>query len=128
MQCFQNPFFWTSLVVQWFRICLPVQGTWVQSLVWEDPTCCRATKSVNPNYWAWTLEPCSTTREVTPRRSCTLWWRVALARSNWRKPSHSNEDSAQPEEKKKVKINQSCLFIPIKWLLAYNALFSPLDD
>ena len=31
-------------MVQWFRICLPVQGTWVQSLVWEDPTCHRATK------------------------------------------------------------------------------------
>ena len=23
-------------VVQWFRIRLPVQGTWIQSLVWED--------------------------------------------------------------------------------------------
>ena len=29
----------TSLVVQWLRIHLPMQGTWVQSLVWEDPTC-----------------------------------------------------------------------------------------
>ena len=29
----------TSLVVQWLRICLPIQGTWVQSLVWEDYTC-----------------------------------------------------------------------------------------
>ena len=27
----------TSLVVQWIRICLPVQGTQVQSLDWEDP-------------------------------------------------------------------------------------------
>ena len=25
----------TSLVVQWLRICLPVQGMWVQSLVGE---------------------------------------------------------------------------------------------
>ena len=25
----------TSLVVQWLRICLPMQGTWVSSLVWE---------------------------------------------------------------------------------------------
>ena len=40
----------TSLVVQWLRICLPVQGTWVQALVWEDPTCHRATKSVHHNY------------------------------------------------------------------------------
>ena len=34
----------TSLVVQWFRIHLPMQGTWVQSLVQEDPTCHGATK------------------------------------------------------------------------------------
>ena len=27
---------WISLVVQWFRICLLMQGTWVQSLVKED--------------------------------------------------------------------------------------------
>ena len=27
-----------SLVVQWLRICLPMQGTWVRALVWEDPT------------------------------------------------------------------------------------------
>ena len=27
---------WVSLVVQWLRICLPVWGTWVQSLVQED--------------------------------------------------------------------------------------------
>ena len=43
----------TSLAVQWLRICLPVQGMWVQSLVGElrshihgagKPVCC--------NYWA----------------------------------------------------------------------------
>ena len=28
-----------SLVLQWLGICLPVQGTWVRSLVWKDPTC-----------------------------------------------------------------------------------------
>ena len=27
---------WISLVAQWINICLPMQGTWVQSLVWED--------------------------------------------------------------------------------------------
>ena len=46
----------TSLVVQWLRICLPMQGTQVQSLVQEDPTCHRATKPVHHNYWACTLE------------------------------------------------------------------------
>ena len=26
-------------MVQWLRICLPMQGTRVRALVWEDPTC-----------------------------------------------------------------------------------------
>ena len=34
----------TSLVVQWLGIHLPMQGTGVQSLVQEDPTCRGATK------------------------------------------------------------------------------------
>ena len=33
----------TSLVVQWLRICLPMQGTRVRALAWEDLTCRRAT-------------------------------------------------------------------------------------
>ena len=40
----------TSLVVQWLRIRLPMQGTQVQALVWEDPTCRGATKPVCHNY------------------------------------------------------------------------------
>ena len=40
----------TFLVAQWLRIRLPMQGTRVQSLVWEDPTCCGATKPVRHNY------------------------------------------------------------------------------
>ena len=41
---------WASLVAQWLRICLPMQGTRVQALVQEDPTCHRATKPVHHNY------------------------------------------------------------------------------
>ena len=40
----------TSLVVQWLGIRLLMQGTRVQALVWEDPTCRGATKSVCHNY------------------------------------------------------------------------------
>ena len=40
----------TSLVVQWLRIHLPMQGTWVRALVQEDPTCRGATKPVCHNY------------------------------------------------------------------------------
>ena len=42
--------FRASLVVQWLRICLPMQGTQVPVLVQEDPTCRRATKPVCHNY------------------------------------------------------------------------------
>ena len=39
-----------SLVAQWLRIRLPMQGTRVQALVREDPTCRGATKPVRHNY------------------------------------------------------------------------------
>ena len=38
-----------SLVAQWLRACLPMQGTRVRALVWEDPTCRRATGPVSRN-------------------------------------------------------------------------------
>ena len=41
---------WASLVAQWLRICLPMQGTRVRALVWEDPTCHRGTGPVSHNY------------------------------------------------------------------------------
>ena len=41
-----------SLVVQWLRIRLAMQGTPVRSLVWEDPTCHRATKPMCQKYWS----------------------------------------------------------------------------
>ena len=42
-----------SQVVQWIRICLPMQGTWVLSLVWEDSTYLRATKLVTQLLSLW---------------------------------------------------------------------------
>ena len=66
---------WASLVDQWLRIQVPMQGTQVRPLVWEDPTCWGATKPLPHNYWA-----------------CALEWELLL-----RKPmlcgkrSHSNE-------------------------------------
>ena len=39
-----------SLVVQWLRIRLTMQGTRVRALVREDPTCRGATKPVHHNY------------------------------------------------------------------------------
>ena len=50
-------YMWASLVAWWLRICLPEQGTQVQALVWEDPTCRGATKPMRYSCWACALEP-----------------------------------------------------------------------
>ena len=72
-----------SLVVQWLRICLPMQGTRVPALVWEDPTCHGATRPVSHNYWACVSGACAPQQERpwqweahAPR------WRVAPACCN----------------------------------------------
>ena len=87
-----------SLVAQWLRVCLPMKGTRVQALVWEDPTCRGATKPVSHNYWACASGACAPQRE-RPRQweAHAPRWRVAPARHNWRKPSHRNEDPTQPK-------------------------------
>ncbi|XP_067596174.1 receptor activity-modifying protein 1 isoform X4 [Pseudorca crassidens] len=40
----------TSLVAQWLRIRLPMQGSQVRALVWGDPTCRGETKPTRHNY------------------------------------------------------------------------------
>ena len=39
-----------SLVAQWLRIRLPMQGIRVRALVWEDPTCRGAAGPMSHNY------------------------------------------------------------------------------
>ena len=88
--------FWASLVAQWLRICLPMQGTRVRALVWEDPTCCRATRPVSHNYWARASGACAPQQE-RPRQweARAPRWRVAPTCHNLRKPTHRNEDPTQ---------------------------------
>ena len=43
-----------SPVVQWLGVHLPMQGTPVQSLVWEDSICPREAEPMYHNYWAHT--------------------------------------------------------------------------
>ena len=45
-----------------------MQGTRVQSLVWEDPTCWGASKPLSCNYWA------SVPRECAPNKEKWLKW------------------------------------------------------
>ena len=42
-----------SLVVQWLIILLPMQGTWVPSLVWEDPL--EEGMATHPSILAWKI-------------------------------------------------------------------------
>ena len=64
----------TSLVVQWLRICLPIQGTRVWSLVLEDPACHRAAKPAHHSYWACALElPTATTEARKPQTAVKPW-------------------------------------------------------
>ena len=59
-------------VVQWLRTCLPMQRTWVGSLVQEDLTCLGAIKPVNRNCWACTLEPMSLNHWSLHHRACAV--------------------------------------------------------
>ena len=73
---------WTSLVVQWLRICLPVQGTWVWYLVWEDSTCHGAAGPVTQ-----LLSPSSRAR--APQQKRPPQWETCVAQrespfSSWR--------------------------------------------
>ena len=77
----------TSLVAQWLRIQLPMQGTQVRSLVWEDPTCHRATKLVRHNYWAYApqllkpMRPRARALQLLSLRAATTEARVPRARA-----------------------------------------------
>ena len=41
-----------SLKLQGLRTHLPIQDTWVRSLIWDDPICLAAAKPLNHNHWA----------------------------------------------------------------------------
>ena len=46
-----------SLVVQWLRIRLPVQGKQVPPLIWEESTCLGAAHPAHCSCWACALQP-----------------------------------------------------------------------
>ena len=90
----------TSLVVQWLRIPLPMQGTWVRSLVWVDSTSLGATKPAAPQL----LSLCS--RAGVPRpllcNKRSHYKKAMHPNQSWpphrneRKPRPCNGDPAQP--------------------------------
>ena len=92
-------------MVQWLRVSLPMQESWVRTLVREDSTHPRATKPVHHNYWTSALEPGShsywrlhapelvlQTREATTVRSpSTSNKRIPSTFRNNRKSQRSNK-------------------------------------
>ena len=86
----------TSLVVQWIGICLPMQGTRVQSLVREDPTCHEQLKPMRHNYWACPLQQEVTSvrslstesrpHSLQPEKACMQQWRPSAPKiKKWKK-------------------------------------------
>ena len=72
-----------SLVAQWLRVCLLVQGARVRALVWEDPACRGAAGPVSHSCWACASGACAPQQE-RPRQweARAPRWRVAPARRN----------------------------------------------
>ena len=95
---FINNYNWASLVAQWLRICLPMQGTRVQALVWEDPTCRGAARPVSHNYWACAAGACAPNKRghdsERPAHHDEAWPPVAATRESPRtetKTQHSHK-------------------------------------
>ena len=84
----KNDWWGASLVVQWIRICLAMQGTPIWSLGCDDPTCHGATKLICHDYWA-----CAPQQEKPPQ------WEVQA-------PQQSSPHSPQLE-KAHVQSNKS---------------------
>ena len=120
----QNVVLRASLVVQWLRICLPMQGTRVRALVWEDPTCCGATGPVSRNYWACTSGACAPpTREAaivrglrTAMRSGPHLPQLEKALAQKRRPN-----TAKNKLKKKKSVVLRCCSSSIAWKSVRNA-------
>ena len=104
----------TSLMTQWLRIRLPREGTWVQSLAWEDSTCQRATRPVcvsqlrSPRLQ---LHPRSATRSYRSEKPAHRNWRVSPIRQ--RRPSTvKNIKSLQKMQMSKKEGHKNHLGLP----------------
>ena len=98
-------------MVQWLRMCLSVQGTWVWPLVQEDSTCQGATQLMCHKYWslraarteAYVPRAC-TPQEKPPRwDACTPQRKVAPTCHGQRKPAHQPRPFTD-----KIKNKQKC--------------------
>ena len=106
-----------SLEAQWWIICLPMQQTRVRSPVQEDPTCHKATETVNHKYWACALGPgshktaaptsCNSSSVFAPQEKPPHWEAVCIR--NTVAPSSLQPERSPPSNKDpaKPRINKS---------------------
>ena len=87
---------WTSLVVPWLRIHLPMQGTQVQSLGTQIPHATGKLSLCSPTTEPSPYNPCSATRETTSLRSLCARKLESSPCSSPRKPKSRNTDPVQP--------------------------------
>ena len=85
----------TSLVVQWLRICLSMQGTQGGSLVQEDATCLRSTKPHALQLLRQSVSE-SVPHEKPPPRAHAATGERPLFAATREDPAHSDGDSARP--------------------------------
>ena len=129
----KSPLTGTSLVAQWLRIRLPMQGTWVRALVREGPTCCGAAKPVCHNSWACTLEPMSHNYWVHVLQLLKPACLEPVLCHHNEKPAHCNEDPTQPKKKSPLTVVSGGMpgvaSLPNLWWsdFRYTSQFSFLD-
>ena len=93
----------TSQVTQWIRIRLPMQGTWVRSLVWEDPTWTQETKPMSHSHWV----PGSRVHEPQPLKAACLEPVLCNKRSHgMRNPCNEVNSNPHPLQLEKACIQQ----------------------
>ena len=94
-------------MVRWLIVCLPMQGTWVQSLVQEDTICHGAPRACAPQQ-----------EELPQWEAHTLWWKVTPICHNWKKAVCSTKGPVQP--KLNEEINNFCKIAKEKQLIMYK--------
>ena len=97
----------TFLVVQWTRILLPMQGTQVQSLVWEDSSPLREARAPQ------LLSPCSPGAAMTVPVCCNRcslciqsWGSTTREASKVRSPSTATKSSPHLPQLEKAHVQQ----------------------
>ena len=115
-------------MAQWLRIHLPMQGTQVWSLVWEDPTCCRAPKPMCHNYWACALEPvchnywACAPRAPAPQQEKPPQWEAYVPHCNEEQPplaATRESPRAAMKTQSSQKINKFILKKSVAWFLQW---------